>query len=725
MFKCILLFIFVVNLFCQENSDIKLIGHWGESNGDCNVVEVKGDTVYFVEGRGFKIVDYSDKENPILMSQCNLPNNKITSIKIENSYAFLLSASYLMIIDISDISKPFFVKKYEITAGNNIVAKDNLLYIVYGTCYENNCNGGCLILDVSDINSIFERYNYITNYSIFDIVIKDTTAYLSVQDSIIVLNIANPDLPIKVAQFTTEASSSSLCIENNILYAIYPYTGMSVFNIDDPYQLNLIGNLDLSGAKAKLYNNYLFIDQKIDSGPDDLNIVIVDVTSPNAPVKISEINMGDIGFAKSLDYSNNYLYVSHGSSGLYIVDVSDISHPIEITRYKTGYKYDVAIYNNYAYLVSGYEGIQILDIIDKTNPHLIGNIDLKENPADRTKKVAIEDNTLYVMIDRASGDFDNSIYIIDISTPSNPKILGNFNTNLMTDLEVKNKIIYLTGIYDFSIVDATDPENTVFLNTFSKGSGAGKDLKISSNYAFVGEWSEGLRIIDISDPRDLYEVANYNDYCVGDIYITEKLAYIITQSNLEPEYSFRILDISNVTSIKELGVLNLSSYTKCIDYKNEKIVLGDGLKIIDISEPENPRVIDSSEICSDLNKIILKDKYIYAADGIDGLYIFQYDGLVTSKDNDNLNNHFFKLYQNYPNPFNPRTTISYTLPENGLVQLSIFNVLGQQVSNLINKEQSKGNYKIELDASSFASGIYFYRLQTETQSETKKFILMK
>ena len=386
MFKCILPFIFAASLFGQNNSGIKLIGHLGESSGDCNVVEVMRDTVYFVEGRGFKIVDYSDKENPILISQCILPSNNITSIKIENNYAFLLSPSYLMIIDISDITKPFFVNKYEITAGNNIVAKDNLLYVVYGYCYEYDCNGGCLILDVSDINSIYERYNYITNYPIYDIAIKDTTAYLSVQDSIIVLNISNPDLPKKVAQFANGAFSSSLCISNNNLYAIYPYTGMSVFNIDNPYQLNPIGNLDVSGAKAKLYNNYLFIAQKFDSGPDDLNIVIVDVTSPNAPVKISEINMGDIGFAKSLDYSNNYLYVSHGSSGLYVLDVSDFGNPLEITRYKTGYKNDVAVNNNYAFLSSDYDGVQIIDLTNKQNPRLIGKIDLKETTFRKDKE---------------------------------------------------------------------------------------------------------------------------------------------------------------------------------------------------------------------------------------------------------------------------------------------------------------------------------------------------
>ena len=726
MIKYILLFIFTVNLFCQENSDIKLIGHLGESNGDCRAVEAKGDTVYFVEGRGFKIVDYSDKEEPILIGQCILPNKNITSIIIENNYAYLLSVLNLMIVDISNIAQPFFVTQYEIYAGNNIAAKDNLLYLVYGYCYEDDCQGGCLILDISDINSINERYNYITNHPIFDIAIKDTTAYLSVEDSIIILNIANPDLPKKVTQLANGAYSSSLYIDNNILYAVYPFSGISVFNIDDPYQLNSIGNLDISGVKANLHNNYLFISQRIiGDGPDDSKVAIVDVTSPDTPVKISEINMGDFGFANNLDYSNNYLYVSHGSSGLYIVDVSNVNNPVEVTRYKTGYKYDLAVHNNYVYLVSGYDGIQIIDITDKALPELIGNIDLKEHPADRTKKAIIENNILYIMIERYSNNFVNSIYMFDISDPREPKILGKFNTNLMIDIAVNNKIIYLTGIYDFSIVDVRDPEYPVFLKTFSKGTGAGKDLIISSGYAFIGEWKEGLRIIDITDLMNLYEAGIYNDFCVGDIYINENIAYVIAQSHLEPEYSLRILDISNLSSIKEMGYTGLNSYVKSIAYKNGKIVLGDGLKIIDVSNPVNPKVIDSTDVCGDLNKIILDDKFIFAADGINGLYIFQYDGFINSIDQDNIKRYSFKLYQNYPNPFNSSTFINYTLPESGFVQLIIFNILGQQVSILVEKEQPKGNYRIALDASSFVSGLYFCRLKTESYSETKKLILMK
>ena len=85
----------------------------------------------------------------------------------------------------------------------------------------------------------------------------------------------------------------------------------------------------------------------------------------------------------------------------------------------------------------------------------------------------------------------------------------------------------------------------------------------------------------------------------------------------------------------------------------------------------------------------------------------------------------YRLYNNYPNPFNPSTIISYTLPQSGLVQLKVFDMLGCEVANLVNKEQSIGNYEIEFNASNLSSGIYLYRLQSGSFTETKKFILLR
>jgi hypothetical protein len=69
------------------------------------------------------------------------------------------------------------------------------------------------------------------------------------------------------------------------------------------------------------------------------------------------------------------------------------------------------------------------------------------------------------------------------------------------------------------------------------------------------------------------------------------------------------------------------------------------------------------------------------------------------------------LSQNYPNPFNPITKINYQLPKTSNVELSIYNLLGQKVATLVSGKQNAGSHQVEWDASHFASGIYYYRIQ--------------
>ncbi|MFA6440407.1 MAG: T9SS type A sorting domain-containing protein, partial [Bacteriovoracaceae bacterium] len=85
----------------------------------------------------------------------------------------------------------------------------------------------------------------------------------------------------------------------------------------------------------------------------------------------------------------------------------------------------------------------------------------------------------------------------------------------------------------------------------------------------------------------------------------------------------------------------------------------------------------------------------------------------------------YALDQNFPNPFNPTTTISYALPNSGLVTLKIYNVLGQEVKALINAVQDAGTYHATFDASQMSSGIYFYRLESGSFTSVKKMMLLK
>ncbi len=85
---------------------------------------------------------------------------------------------------------------------------------------------------------------------------------------------------------------------------------------------------------------------------------------------------------------------------------------------------------------------------------------------------------------------------------------------------------------------------------------------------------------------------------------------------------------------------------------------------------------------------------------------------------------YYNLLQNYPNPFNPTTVINYDLPVTSLVRLVVYDLLGREVTTLVNEKKHAGMYSVQWDASRMASGIYFYRLNTGSFSATKKLILM-
>jgi hypothetical protein len=89
----------------------------------------------------------------------------------------------------------------------------------------------------------------------------------------------------------------------------------------------------------------------------------------------------------------------------------------------------------------------------------------------------------------------------------------------------------------------------------------------------------------------------------------------------------------------------------------------------------------------------------------------------------------FALHQNYPNPFNPKTTIEYTVRAYGhtpqQVNLSVYNLLGQKVTTLVNKKQPAGSYQVQWDATSFATGVYYYKLTAGDYQQVKKMVLIK
>ena len=99
--------------------------------------------------------------------------------------------------------------------------------------------------------------------------------------------------------------------------------------------------------------------------------------------------------------------------------------------------------------------------------------------------------------------------------------------------------------------------------------------------------------------------------------------------------------------------------------------------------------------------------------------------IVGVEDNEFQTPKMFSLEQNYPNPFNPSTTIAYSIPKESQVSLKIYDVMGREVVEVVNGRQSAGAYNVEFDASSLASGTYFYKLAADDFVSVKKMVLLK
>ncbi len=145
--------------------------------------------------------------------------------------------------------------------------------------------------------------------------------------------------------------------------------------------------------------------------------------------------------------------------------------------------------------------------------------------------------------------------------------------------------------------------------------------------------------------------------------------------------------------------------------------------------------LPTAVIAMDLN-ITLANNVVRVATHGNGVYERKLlSTIATSVINNDITVKDFRLEQNYPNPFNPSTTISWQLSVDAFVSLKVYDVLGNEVSTLVNEEKRAGSYEVEFsakggsasggDAWNLPSGIYFYKIQSGSFVETKKMVLLK
>jgi hypothetical protein len=502
------------------------------------------DTIaYLIEWIGFKTVSIADPENPYLVGDYET-SGQIYDIAVSDTVAYLADIDNgLRMVNVSRPESPVDISTNgDVYGPRRIAIVDTLAYIAAYTsglqivniadplattvigdidtvgrvvnievvdtlAYMAAREGGLQIANIADpqnpfIISIFEPSTYV-----FDIAVVDTLAYIRASDSgLIVINVADPTSPTIISSYVVSGYNM---FYHDYIYMVGGASGFEIVDITDPSSLVTIGSYETANgfSDMEIIGDYAYL------AGDELYVVdITDSSNPNVvgqcdtPYRYADLTVSDTiayltaitGNYPNADYSLNIVNIANPGASYLINTI-----PIDMTYYR----WDVAVKSDYVYLLYG-DVISIFDVSDPANPVAEG---------------VFPDYPGYAYYIEVVGDqaFFGNLQIYDVSNPHIPVLEGSsYFGDAGTSVAVDDTVAYVSG-FAFEIyfgwlasVNISDITNPYYITDIGFGGSYDEawDVAVSNGYAYVVTGS-GIKIVNISDPTDMYNVGNFAPSC--------------------------------------------------------------------------------------------------------------------------------------------------------------------------------------------------------------------
>ncbi len=307
-----------------------------------------------------------------------------------------------------------------------------------------------------------------------------------------VIDISNPAVPEKVAEFITESIIADIHIDSTFAYIANWSDGLSIVNISYPLNPVAAGSLEFPDQcwSVNVVDGIAYLANNMEG------IRFIDVNDPNNPILINTLQFGNASI-EYIDVVDSIGYVA-SQEGFYILNLSDISQPEILSEMHNLNTWSVQVENGLAYIPARYyatnesAALLIVDVSNPIDPIIVSATDLDANNA--VVDIDIYGSYCYIT------ENNRGVGIFDVSDPADPQLAAQISGYWGYRVEVSNDTLHLAsssdGYYSFNV---NDPTNPILIGHY-KTSGYNNSVYVHNDTVYSAQYDRGLEIIDFSQP---------------------------------------------------------------------------------------------------------------------------------------------------------------------------------------------------------------------------------
>ena len=658
----------------------------------------------------------------------------------------------------------------------DLVIRDNLAYVALRK------DRGLLILDITNPEDV-QEVGALEGEDLLAIAVDGDYAFVGRgTDGIGVYDISDPASPTLVHTSDTPGSANGIAVAGTTMYVADGDNAggpdFRIYDISTPESPTLLGEFEAGGFVTFVVvapgNNAIVLLA------GDFGLKVVDVSDPFFPSEIGSLSLGgETTYEIAVRLSDSPIYVA-GLAGLFSVDISDPTMPVVVQSYENveqGLSVAIHEFHELALLGDRFEGLWITDASIPTGTEL-PQIGFYEN-AGFSHKAFFDGDELYVT------DLSGRLRILDVTDVfAGVEEIARIDVPPNTqEVHVENGRAYVTDSDDggtgLTILDVSDPTNPQIIGGWNSPSRA-FGLDLVGNTLYVANDALGLVALDVSDPSNIQELGSFTMGITVDVVVDSARAVAYAVNYGDGMYS---IDVSNPTNMQQLdaetdwGFLNAVSfgYEHHSGPDHDNVYVADALEGVRLVDVKNPTDLNTHSITpvrslpndvaagTDFEGDVSAGAFSIADDSL-GLLYYQTDGggprgefssadrgmgvaqvpeyfsdtvdlvvlasgetgvyfiygtTFTSNEEVPAQNVLHFETPN-PNPVRAATTLRYVLPEHSLVNLSVYDLLGRRIATLVDGVQTLGTHEVVFDASHLPSGVYILRFTAGGQIATTK-----